>query len=101
MSWKESQRQLLVTLLNSPRAVQAAMCAYEYNPVDNDEDAGKIIKAAVVEEEMLLQKKKRAKICESSPPPHGGIQVELVNAFIVVCTIFCHLIKITTLQQMM
>ena len=70
VSWKESQRQLLVTLLNSPRAVQAAMCAYEYNPVDNDEDAGKIIKAAVVEEEMLLlQKKKRAKICESSPPP--------------------------------
>ncbi len=64
------------------------MFAYEYNPVDNDEDAEKIIKAAVVEEELLLQKKRRF---VNLLPPHGEIQVELVNAFIVIC------IKITTL----
>ena len=70
VSWKESQRQLLVTLLNSSRAVQAAMCAYEYNPVDNDEDTEKIIKAAVVEEELLLQKKRR--FVNLLPPARWG-----------------------------
>ena len=56
------QRQLLlVTLLNFIRAVvqAAAICAYEYNPVDTDEDAENILKAAVEEATLLYQQQQQ------------------------------------------